>query len=401
MLNIILTYTLDGLTIAEFLEKEVHSNHNWKIEQLPILGKKEKTLFERQINDRTTADVILFIGTESFYTETVDILQNIDKDFKHSKCRMVWVNINNDKSIFKNNNIFDNEFFLFQKNGTKKIEGHTAIINYLKSVEVVTTKVKRITERKKNFYLYFIIIYIAVLFGGSVLLFLSESSIYKSSAQILLLVELYLGSLTVFLSIVLFVINRKHKIEREERKEFDRELNHSLSKNFSSEDDELSHAIGDNDYLPLGHLKLNWKQMKGYYDISKKQAQNSFRLAIVICFFGILIIVFAILSPIFPAFSGENSLIPLIGSIGGTVVELFAGTILIVYKKSLTQMNLYHKALSEYQRYLSCINLVSMIATPERQEQLYEEIIHEEIKKVDIFDDDEIKSIKSIIQNKK
>ena len=136
-------------------------------------------------------------------------------------------------------------------------------------------------------------------------------------------------------------------------------------------DAEMSRAIGEDVYLPLGHLKLNWKQMKGYYDISKKQATAAFSLAIVICFIGIAIFVFAVLSPIFPIFSSTNSLIPIIGTIGGTIVELFAGTILVVYKKTLSQMNLYHEALADYQRYLSCVNLVDMVSDIEKRNLLY------------------------------
>jgi len=167
----------------------------------------------------------------------------------------------------------------------------------------------------------------------------------------------------------------------------------------SSEDIEITKAIGDDTYLPLGHLKFNWKQMKGYYDISKRQAKTSFAWAIAISFIGILLIVFAILSPLIPNFRSENSLIPIVGSIGGAVVELFAGTILIVYIKSLSQMNLYHKALSGYQRYLSCINLVSKISSLEKQDQLYEDIIREEIKKMDVTDDTELSIPKKIKQN--
>ena len=124
--------------------------------------------------------------------------------------------------------------------------------------------------------------------------------------------------------------------------------------------------------------------MKGYYDISKGQAKTSFWCAITISFIGMALITFAILSPMIPCLRMENSLIPIIGSIGGAVVELFAGTILVVYIKTLSQMNLYHKALSGYQRYLSCINLVSQISSLEKQDQLYEEIIREEMKKGDI-----------------
>lgn len=62
-------------------------------------------------------------------------------------------------------------------------------------------------------------------------------------------------------------------------------------------------------------------------------------------------------------------------------------------------MNLYHKALSEYQRYLSCVNLVSKISTIEKQDQLYEEIIHEEIKKADALDSKDISYLKDLITN--
>lgn len=143
--------------------------------------------------------------------------------------------------------------------------------------------------------------------------------------------------------------------------------------------------------------------MKGYYDISKQQAKTSFAWAIIISFIGIVLIAFAIISPLIPVFQNQNILIPVIGSIGGAVVELFAGTILVVYIKSLSQMNLYHKALSEYQRYLSCVNLVSKISTIQKQDQLYEEIIHEEIKKAEAIDSKDISYLKNWIinQNKK
>ena len=145
---------------------------------------------------------------------------------------------------------------------------------------------------------------------------------------------------------------------------------------------EVTHAMGETDYQPLGHLKFNWQQMKGYYDISKKQATTSFRLAIFISIIGILIIAFAIISPLFPPFASTNSLIPVIGTIGGAVVELFAGTILVVYTKSLSQMNHYHQALSEYQHYLSCVNLVGKINDPGMQNEMYVEIIQKELDHV-------------------
>lgn len=300
-------------------------------------------------------------------------------------------------------------------------------------------------KKKQKFYNLMIplcIAYVGIITSAISVMQLGESNHFKSSAELLLIFTGFITAVS-FLSLFGFVVNnRRKRIQEKESSDFDRELNLSLSnsslkdeksdkfiditeeivrtmpfpssealdlifsinklqsknlceknddseyegtkskrKSPASEDTEIAKAIGDNSYLPLGHLKFNWKQMKGYYDISKKQAKTSFGWAISISFIGILLIVFAILSPLIPCFRTENSLIPIVGSIGGAVVELFAGTILVVYIKSLSQMNLYHKALSEYQRYLSCINLVTKISSLEKQDQLYEDIIREEMKK--------------------
>ena len=138
---------------------------------------------------------------------------------------------------------------------------------------------------------------------------------------------------------------------------------------------------GDEEYYPIGHLRLNWKELKEYYQMSKLQSSKSFRLSVGSCIAGILIIVFALLSPLIPAYSSEkNSLIPLIGGIAGAVAELVAGTSILVYGKTLSQANLYHEALSHYQNYLSCINLVEKITSEEKRNEVYEKIIAQEME---------------------
>lgn len=142
----------------------------------------------------------------------------------------------------------------------------------------------------------------------------------------------------------------------------------------------LPKIADDSGYQPLGHLIMNWDQMKGYYDISKAQAKTAFRWAIFFCFIGIMIILLAVLSPVIPLYANSQTpLVPIIGAIGGAVTELFAGTILVVYSKSLSQMNLYHQALSEYQSYLSRVNLVSKLSTVEKRDAMYEKIIENEL----------------------
>ena len=135
------------------------------------------------------------------------------------------------------------------------------------------------------------------------------------------------------------------------------------------------------EYDPLGHLMFNWNEMKGYYEISRKQASRSFTLACFSCIAGFLIIVFAVISPIIPVFAGDkNALVPVIGTIGGAVTELFAGTTLIVYTKSLRQMNLYHEALAKYQSYLSCVNLAGRLSTEKKRDAVYMKIIETELQ---------------------
>ena len=44
--------------------------------------------------------------------------------------------------------------------------------------------------------------------------------------------------------------------------------------------------------------------------------------------------------------------------IGGAITEFVAATALVVYQKSISQLNHYHQALHEDQRFLSSVNLI-------------------------------------------
>lgn len=139
-------------------------------------------------------------------------------------------------------------------------------------------------------------------------------------------------------------------------------------------------------YNYLGHLQLNWSQLRGYYDISKKQANSSFVWAIVCFFVGIAIIASTVVVPIWVAFSnnGEfkdyNSVIAIVGAVSGAITEFFAATIMLVYKRSLEQLNFYHDALAHYQTYLSCVNLASQISGSTDKDGVVREIINYEFE---------------------
>ncbi|MCL2569258.1 MAG: hypothetical protein FWE12_07535 [Oscillospiraceae bacterium] len=131
-------------------------------------------------------------------------------------------------------------------------------------------------------------------------------------------------------------------------------------------------------YDPLDLHKTALSEMKRYYEISRTQAESSFNLAKRMCVAGFVLLVVAVLIPLLPIDVGIE--VAIIAAATGAVVELFAGTTMLVYKKSLEQLNYYYSAIHQIERYLSCVNLVSLLS-PERQDSMLEQIIREEIKK--------------------
>lgn len=56
------------------------------------------------------------------------------------------------------------------------------------------------------------------------------------------------------------------------------------------------------------------------------------------------------------------------------------GTALVVYRNSLSQLNHYHKALHEDERFLSSVNLLGKFSSVEAQDDMLREIIRSEIQ---------------------
>ena len=70
----------------------------------------------------------------------------------------------------------------------------------------------------------------------------------------------------------------------------------------------------------------------------------------------------------------------IIPAISGVVTELIAGTALVVYRHSLLQLNHYHKALHEDERFLSSVNLLGKFSNVRDQDEMLREIIRSEIQ---------------------
>lgn len=438
-MNITITYATDGSSVVKSINNELSKvKPEWDICEYPLFENDGNNFFRRIKEFEIKTDVIVFVCTKKYIKENSEYFKLLQNAAKNRKYRFFWIFSDSQSKKVIENAPIDIEILL---NSDSQINMDD-FINYLSITEVSVKRYKEKQQKSRkqfNAILLLLMIYAVIIFCAVSVLYLGDSVYYKSSAEFMLIALSFITALCFAFSVFFSIDKYKRKKEQKEKIEFNKDLDMSLSNSkdsiktdkaanlllemiereysnkkflnlfpdflpidiidsvlqlfsnsdkntnnsYDAVDSEISNAMGEEEYLPLGHLKFNWKQMKGYYDISKKQATTSFRWAIAICFLGIAIIIFAIISPIFPAFSSENSLVPVIGSIGGAIVEIFAGTILLVYKKSLSQMNLYHKALSEYQRYLSCINLVTKISNTEKQDILIEEIIREEIKKSD------------------
>jgi len=127
----------------------------------------------------------------------------------------------------------------------------------------------------------------------------------------------------------------------------------------------------------LGRMLINLEDIKEFYTWSQRQAKGSFRLAVAMCIGGFVMMVAAISLPIAFGLNIEMAIIP---AIGGAIAELVAGTALFVYRSSLSQLNHYHKALHEDERFLSSVNLLSRFSTVEMQDEMLKEIIRSEIQ---------------------
>lgn len=127
----------------------------------------------------------------------------------------------------------------------------------------------------------------------------------------------------------------------------------------------------------LGRMMINLEDIKEFYTWSQRQAKASFVLAVSMCILGFVLMIIAICLPMFFRLDLQMSIIP---AIGGVITELVAGTALVVYRNSLVQLNHYHKALHEDERFLSSVNLLGKFSTTEAQDEMLREIIRSEIQ---------------------
>ena len=176
------------------------------------------------------------------------------------------------------------------------------------------------------------------------------------------------------------IMKRRHNEEAtNEIESYSRRLQSafSIANKNRDEKSDLIHEDCNQQVDALGRMLINLEDIKEFYTWSQKQAKAAFILAVIMCALGLFLIGSAIAIPLLFKLSTDLSLIP---AIGGVTTELIAGTALIVYKSSIAQLNHYHKALHEDERFLSSVNLIGQFSNDEIRDEMLREIIRSEIQ---------------------
>lgn len=150
----------------------------------------------------------------------------------------------------------------------------------------------------------------------------------------------------------------------------------SDAKSIDKENDEIKEKLEsvktftDEDANVIDLMLKNVSELREYYVISKNQARRSFSAALTICFLGIVIYSFGIVSVIF--FKADATIITLIA---GTIVEIISGLFFWLYVQASKQLDIYHKRLGATEKYLTAMQLVEKISEQRRDYQ-YEKLIN-------------------------
>lgn len=188
-----------------------------------------------------------------------------------------------------------------------------------------------------------------------------------------------LSIISAFMTLLLSyfsIIKRRNKEDvNKEIESYSKRLKKAITPELSDKDTEQ--ATEKNETDAIGRMMINLEDIKEFYTWSQTQAKAAFYLAMWMCIAGFVLILAAVVLPLIFNIGIQSSIIP---ALGGVITELIAGTALIVYKNSLSQLNHYHQALHEDERFLSSVNLVSKFNSAETQDLMLQEIVRSEIQ---------------------
>lgn len=190
--------------------------------------------------------------------------------------------------------------------------------------------------------------------------------------EVLVIISNLIAVLATFLGMVVSIFKIAKNAETDSETKLEKKQEKYLEQVQKLEGDK---DLPDRDALEL--IKVNLANINEYYIWSQKQAKSAFNTAIATCGVGFLLVVAAVLIPIIR--QDFNSTISFISFLGGAITEVIGGTIFFVYRKSLSQLNYYHKALHEDQRFLSSVNLIKKFHDENMGDEMLKEIIQSAI----------------------
>lgn len=120
----------------------------------------------------------------------------------------------------------------------------------------------------------------------------------------------------------------------------------------------------------------NMVEIREYFNISKKQAKQSFVYAVGTTIFGLIMFIISMVVAI--VYKELNASI--ITAIGASITEIISIIALKVNRDAQKQLNYYYSSLHENEKYLSTISLVSKVSK-DTQDELYAEIIRNYLEK--------------------
>ncbi len=189
----------------------------------------------------------------------------------------------------------------------------------------------------------------------------------------------FIGAIALILSFMRLLDERREqtiRIEDRYYKELESKIVSGTTQPSSEANLETEKTIKKDEINALGLMQVNLSNIEKYYKWSQQQARSAFTLAVWMCIVGLLVFAVAVLLPTVFQASTE---VAIITAIAGGIVELFAGTALVVYKSSVEQLNYYHKALHEDERFLSSVNLLGEFSEDGKKDEVLHEIIKSEI----------------------
>ena len=189
------------------------------------------------------------------------------------------------------------------------------------------------------------------------------------------IMSVMLAIVALFTSYFSIMKKRWQEDDEEELESYSRRLKQAVIPRDTKE--EQQNSDGKKEVDALGRMMINLEDIKEFYTWSQKQAKAAFVLAVSMCVLGFGLIIIACALPVAFKLSYQISIIP---AIGGVITELIAGTALVVYRSSLAQLNHYHKALHEDERFLSSVNLLGKFTEDEMRDNMLQEIIRSEIQ---------------------